>query len=126
MFIDAYVNTVRSKETATAYIEETLLGYQIKAVEGDGMCILHSFREALDCVGIEVTLEEIKPILKLELSANKDYGNFATSGVNISNELQLFINSSMTYYNADATDLFLFAFGNFFVIKIVIFKSNEK
>ena len=51
MFRDAYVNTVQSKETATAYIEETLLGYQIKAVEGDGMCILHSFRETLDCIG---------------------------------------------------------------------------
>ena len=90
------------------------------------MCILHSFREVLDCIGIEVTLEEIKSILKLEISANKDSGNFATSGVNISNELQLFLNSPMTYYNADATDLFLFAFGNFFVIKIVVFKSNEK
>ena len=54
------------------------------------MCILHSFREALDSIGIEVTLEEIKSILKLELSTNKDYGNFTTSGVNISNKLHFF------------------------------------
>ena len=88
------------------------------------MCILHSFREALDSIGIEVTLEEINSILKLELPTNKDYGNFTTSGVNISNELQLFLNSPMTYYNADTTDLFLFALVNFFDIIIVIFKSN--
>ena len=69
------------------YIEERLPGYQIKAVKGDGMCILHSFREALDSIGIEVTLEEVKSILKLELAINKDYGNFTTSRVNISNEL---------------------------------------
>ena len=88
------------------------------------MCILHSFREALDSIGIEVTLEEINSILKLELPTNKDYGNFTTSGVKISNELQLFLNSPMTYYNADTTDLFLFALVNFFDIVIVIFKSN--
>ena len=88
------------------------------------MCILHYFREALDSIGIEVTLEEINSILKLELPTNKDYGNFTTSGVKISNELQLFLNSPMTYYNADTTDLFLFALVNFFDIIIVIFKSN--
>ena len=88
------------------------------------MCILHSFRKALDSIGIEVTLEEINSILKLELPTNKDYGNFTTSGVKISNELQLFLNSPMTYYNADTTDLFLFALVNFFDIIIVIFKSN--
>ena len=88
------------------------------------MCILHSFREALDSIGIEVTLEEINSILKLDLPTNKDYGNFTTSGVKISNELQLFLNSPMTYYNADTTDLFLFALVNFFDIIIVIFKSN--
>ena len=32
----------------------------------------------------------------------------------------------MTYYNADATDLFLFALSKFFDIKIVIFKSDER
>ena len=32
----------------------------------------------------------------------------------------------MTYYNADTTDLFLFALGNSFVINIVIFKLNER
>ena len=89
------------------------------------MCILHSFREAIDSISIKVTLEEIKSILKLELSTNKDYGNFTTSGVNLSNKLQLFLNSPMTYYNADTTD-FLFALGNFFDISIVIFKSNER
>ena len=98
----------------------------MKAVKGDGICILHSFREELDSIGIAVTLEETKSILKLELSTNKDYGNFTTSGVNISNELQLFLNSPMTYYNADTTDLFLFALGNFFDVNIVIFKSNER
>ena len=124
VFWDEYINSVHSKETAIAYIEERLPGYQIKAVKGDGMCILHSFREALDSIGIEVTLEEINSILKLELPTNKDYGNFTTSGVKISNELQLFLNSPMTYYNADTTDLFLFALVNFFDIIIVIFKSN--
>ena len=89
------------------------------------MCILHSFGKAIDSISIKVTLEEIKSILKLELSTNKDYGNFTTSGVNISNKLQLFLNSPMTYYNADTTD-FLFALGNFFDINIVIFKSNER
>ena len=117
---------VRSKETAIAYIEERLPGYQIKAVKGDGMCILYSFREALDSIDITVTAEEIKSILNLELSKNKGYDNFTTSRVNISNKLQLFLNSSMTYYNADTTDLFLFALGNFFDINIAIFKSNER
>ena len=90
------------------------------------MSILYPFREALDSIGTEVALEEIKSILMLKLSTNKDYGNFTTSVMNISNELQLFLNSPMTYYNADITDLFLFALGNFFDINIVIFKSNER
>ena len=95
---------VRSKETAIAYIEERLPGYQIKAVKGDEMCILHSFREELDSIDIRVTAEEIKSILKLELSKNKGYDT--TFRVNISNELQLFLNSPMTYYNVDTTDFF--------------------
>ena len=117
-----------TKETATAYIEERYTGYQIKSVKVDGMCILHFFRDALDRMRLwrNVTVEEIKSILKLELSTNKDYGNFATSGVSISNKLQFFLNSSMTYYNADTADLSLFALGNFFDIDIVIFKSNER
>ena len=65
-------------------------------------------------------------IVKLELSTNKDYGNFTTSVGNISKELQLFLNSPMTYYNADTTDLFLFELDYFFDISIVIFKSNER
>ena len=89
-------------------------------------CILHSFREALDSIGIEVTLEEIKSVLKLELSTNKDYGSFTISGVNISNELQLFLSSPLTYYNADTTDLFVFALDNFFDINIVILKSVKE
>ena len=109
-----------------AYIEERLPGNQIKAVKVDGMCILHSFREALDSIGVEVTLEKLKSILKLELSTNKDYGNCTTSEATISNEQQLFLNSPMTYYNADTTDLLLFVLGNFFCINIVIFKSNER
>ena len=83
-------------------------------------------QRSISSIGIEVTLENIKSILKLELSTNKDYGNLTTSGKNTSNELQLFLNSPMTYYNADTTDLFLFALGNFFDINIVIFKSNER
>ena len=117
-----------TKETATAYIEERYTGYQIKSVKVDGMCILHFFRDALDSMRLwrNVTVEEIKSILKLELSTNKDYGNFATSGVSISNKLQFFLNSSMTYYNADTADLSLFALGNFFDIDIAIFRSNER
>ena len=60
------------------------------------MCIKHFLREAWDSVGIEVTLEEKKSILKLELSTNKDYGCFTTSRVNISKELQVFLNSPLT------------------------------
>ena len=90
------------------------------------MCILHFFRDALDSIDIEVTIEQIKSILNLELSTNKDYSNFATAGVSISNKLQFFLNSSMTYYNADTADLLLFALGNFFDIDIAIFKSNER
>ena len=60
------------------------------------------------------------------MSTNKDHSNFTTSSVNISNELQLFLNSPMTYYNTDTTDLFLLTFGNFFDISTAIFKSNER
>ena len=89
-------------------------------------CVFYIPWEALDSTGIAVTLEEIKSILKLEMSTNKDHSNFTTSGVNISNELQLFLTSPMTYYNTDTTDLFLFTFGNFFDINTAIFKSNER
>ena len=57
------------------------------------MCILHSLKETLGSISIEVALEEIKSILKLELLTNKYYRNFTTSVVNISDELQLFVNS---------------------------------
>ena len=57
------------------------------------MCILHSLKEALGSISIEVALEEIKSILKLELLTNKYYRNLTTSVVNISDELQLFVNS---------------------------------
>ena len=33
---------------------------------------------------------------------------------------------TIDYYNADATDLFLFALGNVFDINIVIFRLNER
>ena len=83
VFRDEYVNIVWPKETVSGYIEERLPGYQIKVVKRDEMCILHSLKEALGSISIEVDLEEIKSILKLELLTNKDYRNFTTSAVNI-------------------------------------------
>ena len=75
---------------------------------------------------MEITLELINSILKLEFSTNNDSGNFTTCRVNISNKLHLYLNSPMTFYNADTTDLFLFVLGNVFDINIFILKLNER
>ena len=71
-------------------------------------------------------MELINSILKLEFSTNNDSGNFTTCRVNISNKLHLYLNSPMTLYNADTTDLFLFVLGNVFDINIFILKLNER
>ena len=42
-----YERIVLSKAQAEAFINDNLLGYEIKSVAGDGMCILHSFVEGL-------------------------------------------------------------------------------
>ena len=50
------------------YVTETLAGYSIKHVAGDGLCILRSFKEAVKAVSdITVSIEDLQLSLRREI-----------------------------------------------------------
>ena len=50
------------------YVTETLPGYEIKHVAGDGLCILRSFKEAVKTVSdITVSIEDLQLYLRREI-----------------------------------------------------------
>ena len=122
-----YEKIVLSKERAEAFINDKLPGYEIKPVAGDGMCIFHSFAEGLRRIGNKVTLSEAKSSLKGELASNHAYyKDFSPDDICLLDELQLFLDSPMEYYNINTVDLFLCGLSNVFQVDVLVIKSNTE
>ena len=118
---------VLSKERAEAFINDNLPGSEIKPVAGDGVCILHSFVEGLQRIGNKVTLSEAKSSLRDELTSNHAYyKDLSPDDICLSDELQLFLDLPMEYYNINTVDLFLYTLSNVFQVDVLVIKSNTE
>ena len=64
-----------SKEVAEKFIKVVLPNFGIKSVPGDGLCIIHAFRESLSYIGRNQTLEQIKGALRQEIPHYQKYSD---------------------------------------------------
>ena len=64
-----------SKEVAENFIKVELPNFGIKSVPGDGLCIIHAFRESLSYIGRNQTLEQIKGALRQEMPHYQKYSD---------------------------------------------------
>ena len=91
------------------------------------MCILHLFVEGLQRIGNKFTLSEAKSSLRGELTSNHAYyKDFSPDKICLLDELQLFLDSPMEYYNINTVDLFLYALSDVFQVDALIIKSNTE
>ena len=109
-FSSEYQNIVSSKELAQSFVDENLPGYAIQSIPGDGSCLLRAFSVAMNSIGENVELTDVKSKLKEEMNGNHTfYRDFHDIDGNILEELERYLESPMTYYNGDLTDLYLYA-----------------
>ena len=110
------------------FVKENLLTYNIETVVGDGNCMLISFVIALKSVtGMKIAMPDIvKQLRKEMLTKYNFYRQFSSADVNILQELELFSDNPLVYYNSNIAALYLVALGNAYKVNIMIFQSNEQ
>ena len=95
-----------SKEVAEIFIKVVLPNFGIKSVPGDGLCIIHVFRESLSYIGRKQTLEQIKGALRQEMPHYQKY-----SDTNVITQLDKYLEDPLKEYEKDTVDFFLPALG---------------
>ena len=108
------------------YVTETLAGYSIKHVAGDGLCILRSFKEAVKAVSdITVSIEDLQLSLRREIIHRFKFSReFSTETCNLLKELGIFFSNLLKFYNSEVVDIFLLALGNTYEVNTVVLQSN--
>ena len=117
---------VLSKDMLSQYVQEQLPNYYIEAVAGDGLCILRSFKVALEKTKERtVNIDSILETLRSEILGQYEfYKEFSSNTINILKELDNFLKEPLKYFNTDTGDIFLMALGNAYEVKTVILQSN--
>ena len=110
-----------SKEIAETFIKDILPDHYIKAVPGDGFCIIHAFGEGLNSLGQKVTFDNMAQILRSEMHKNI-YTNSST--INVSKELDEYFLNPLSKYDKEICDLILEALGMAYKVNIIIFQSD--
>lgn len=107
--LSQYEKIAQSKDIIKRYIFETLPGFNILSVPGDGLCSLHAFSEGMFTVhGTRYSISENKTRLKDQLKENKDYySKFSVATVDVIEELEHILSNPLLNYDSDTTDLFL-------------------
>ena len=108
------------------YVTETLPGYEIKHVAGDGLCILRSFKEAVKAVSdITVSIEDLQLYLRREILHRFEfYREFLTETCDLLKELDIFLSNPLKFYNSEVVDIFLLALVNAYEVNTVVLQSN--
>ena len=115
----------KSKDLLMQYVTETLPGYAIKHVAGDGLCILRSFKEALKAVSdITVSIEDLQLSLKREILHRFEfYREVSTETCDLLKELDIFLSNPLKFCNSEVVDIFLLALGNAYEVDTVLLQS---
>ena len=86
-----------------------LPNFGIKSGPGDGLCIIHAFRESLSYIGRNQTLEQIKGALKQEMPHT-----------NVITQLDKYLEDPLNEYEKDTVDIFLPALGRAYGINVIL------
>ena len=116
-FLRSEYEIVLSKEWATAFINDNHPGYAFYI----------RLWKACKRNGNKITLSKVKSSLRGELtSSHAYYKDFSPVDICLLNQLQLFLDSPMAYYNINSVDLFLYRLSNVFQAEVLVIKSNTK
>ena len=98
-----------------------LPGFEIRRVQGDGLCILHAFVEGIFyLLDVYKSIPDVQEVLKNPLEKSKEhYSHFSADSKDIMVEFETIMKDPVT------TDLFLSALEDAFKVNIIVFQSNE-
>ena len=104
-----------------------LPGFEIRRVQGDGLCILHAFVEGIFHLrDICKSIPDVKEVLKNQLEKNKEYySHFCADTKDIMVEFETIMKDPLNFYDSDTTDLFLSALGDAFEVNVIIFQLDD-
>ena len=122
----SYEDIVRAYDVLRTFVDCEMPGYQIFKIPKDGLCILSAFRENMKRVEkVDLMRDDLKTTLTNEISNKIDnYKVFVEKEVNISEELESYIQHPLKAYGTKTSDLFLIALANSYRVIIKIVHSN--
>ena len=121
-FRSPYEKIQQSKKVAEDFILDSLPGFYIKSVSGDGYCIIHSFVEALKALGHNVTFNTVSSSLRTELQ-KEQYREASLQDTNITEAFDEFMKNPLSNYDQDITDMFFEALTMAYQVNVIVFQS---
>ena len=99
-----------------------LNGFEIRSVQGDGLCIVHAFVEGIFHLrDVYKSIPDVQEVLKNQLEKNKEhYCHFSTYTKDIMVEFETIRKDPLKTYDSDATDLYLSALGDTFKVNVIV------
>ena len=105
---------VISHDIVTNYVKHMLPGFEIRRVQGDGLCTLHAFAEGIFHLSdVYRSIPDVQEVLKNQLEKNMEhYSHFSADTKDIIVEFETIIKDPLNFYDSDTTGLFLSALGD--------------
>ena len=100
-------------------------GYYVKAVVGDGYCIINSFVEALNALDFNVTFNSVVSKLRIELE-KEVYTDASVNGADVIEAFDQFLDKPLVHYNTDFTDMYFEALTMAYKVNVTLFQSDTE
>ena len=100
-------------------------GYYIKAVIGDGYCIINSFVEALNALNFNVTFNSVVSRLRTELEKDV-YTDASVNGADVIKAFDQYLEKPLEHYNTDFTDMYFEGLSMAYGVNVTLFQSDTE
>ena len=97
----------------------------MKAVVGDGYCIINSFVEALNALDFNVTFNSVVSKLRIELE-KEVYTDASVNGADVIEAFDQFLDKPLVHYNTDFTDMYFEALTMAYKVNVTLFQSDTE
>ena len=104
-----------------------LPGFEIRKVQGDGLCMLLDFVEGIFHLrDVYKSIPDVQEVLKSQLEKNKEnYSDFSADTKDIMVEFETIMKYTLKFYDPDTTDFFWSALGDASKVNVTVFQSDD-
>ena len=111
----------------TNYVKHILPGFEIRKVQGDGLCMLYTFVEGIFRLrDVYKSIPDVQEVLKIQLDKNKEhYSDFSADTKDIMVEFETIMKDPLNFYDPDTTDFFWSALGDASKVNVTVDQMTQ-